>query len=207
MYARLNPREPRTLVSTVCTCMRRSDSDHSFHSLHCYRRHTSTGQHDTHTTPSDTPLAPHVPTCVHHASVRLPSSSLHSPARRQFSPATTISRFHRTVSPPSIQRRRRRDIVVISMCCSVYACNSIVAAASLLMLQRRLGNFPVFSLIFPLICSPLHRSCIDHSECGTHSPHRCCSCHLLIRLAHLHELDSRIARSALNRLGIDDHDG
>jgi hypothetical protein len=55
--------------------------------------------HDSHHT---------IPTLVQHASMPLPLSSLHSAARRQFSPATTISRFHHAVSPLFMQRCRRR---------------------------------------------------------------------------------------------------
>jgi hypothetical protein len=45
-------------------------------------------------------------------------------------------------------------IVVMRMKRSVYTRNSIAAAASLIMVQCRLDNFPVFSLIFPLLSSP-----------------------------------------------------
>jgi hypothetical protein len=54
-------------------------------------------------------------------------------------------------------------IVVISMRHRTYTCNSVLAAALLIVLERRLGNFPAFSLIFlltHLLTTPsiLHRS-------------------------------------------------
>jgi hypothetical protein len=44
---------------------------------------------------------------------------------------------------------------MISMRHSICICNSIVAAALIIMLERRLGNFPVFSLLFPLTLSSI----------------------------------------------------
>jgi hypothetical protein len=127
----------------------------------------SQGQHGTTTQPHITRPTPHTPTLVQHASVPLPSSSLHSAARRPFSPATTIFRlyldFITLYLRHSCSDADEEPTVVINMRHRTYTCNSVLAAGFIVMLQRRLGDFPVFSLIFPLthlLTTPsiLHRS-------------------------------------------------
>jgi hypothetical protein len=107
------------------------------------------GQRDTTTQPHITRLTSHIPTLVQHASVPLPSSSLHSTPRLNFLLRGPFFDFITLYHHQSCSDADAEHIVVISMSHSIYTCNSVLAAALLIVLERRLGNFPIFSLIFP----------------------------------------------------------
>jgi hypothetical protein len=107
--------------------------------------------------------APHIPALIPHASVSLSSSSFFSRDVHSSTSLALLQYLHRSYSDANDDH-----IVVVNTSHSAYICNNIVAGALFVMLQRRLGNFPVFflsSLLFlSLVCSPLHPSSVDHSE-------------------------------------------